>query len=110
MKLDELITALKLEVLCLSNPEKVVDGVYTGDLLSLVMSRLKSGNVWVTIMNNVNIVAVASLTGASCVIIAENSDVDCEVIDKASVNHVNILRTPKSSYEICCMLKTILDS
>ena len=110
MRVADVITALELETLCLSDSEREVDGVYTGDLLSWVMGRLAYGNVWVTIMNNVNIVAVASLSDASCIILTENSEISQEVLDKASANGINILRTAKSSYEICCMLGKILDA
>ncbi len=110
MRVADIITALELETLCLPDCEKEVDGVYTGDLLSWVMGRLKYGNVWVTIMNNVNIVAVASLADASCIILTENSEISQEVLDKAEANGINILRTAKSSYEICCMLGKIFDA
>ena len=37
------------------------DGVYAGDLLSRAMSHIAEGNLWITIMSNINVVAVASL-------------------------------------------------
>ena len=52
---------LDLEILALPDPERPVTGGYAGDLLSWVMSRAQSGDFWVTIMTNVNVVAVAAL-------------------------------------------------
>ena len=41
-----------------------VDGCYVGDLLSWVMARAQAGNVWLTVMGNVNAVAVATPDGS----------------------------------------------
>ena len=37
-----------------------IDGCYIGDLLSWVMARAQSGNVWITVMGNVNAIDAAS--------------------------------------------------
>jgi serine kinase of HPr protein (carbohydrate metabolism regulator) len=110
MKISDIVSELELEVINLSDPDREVVGVYTGDLLSWVMGKLVYGNVWVTIMNNVNIIAVASLADASCIILSENSEIPEEVIDKAKLNSINLFRTAKSSYEICCVLGKLLNA
>ena len=76
----ELSEKLALEVLCMPEPEREVSGAYAGDLLSWVMGRAEEGNVWATIMTNVNVVAVASLVGVSLVVICDESEIDGEVI------------------------------
>ena len=38
-----------------------VKGCYCGDLLSWVMGRAKADDAWLTVMGNVNAIAVASL-------------------------------------------------
>ena len=43
-----------------------VDGCYVGDLLSWVMGRAQAGNVWLTVMGNLNAIAVAALADTSC--------------------------------------------
>ena len=73
------------------------------------MGKLQQGNAWVTIMTNVNVVAVSSLADASCIIISENSEIENEVIEKACLNDVNLLRTKLSSFEICCLLGKTLN-
>ena len=110
MKVTDIVSSLGLEVINLSDPDREVVGAYTGDLLSWVMGKLMCGNVWVTIMNNVNIIAVASLADASCIILSENSEIGIDVIEKAKHNSINLLRTSKSSYEICCMLGKLLNA
>ena len=70
MTVDRLIQELSLETLHLADKSRLVEGGYCGDLLSWVMGRARSGNAWVTIMTNVNVVAVAALTDVSCVVFA----------------------------------------
>lgn len=70
MNVSDLVKALDLKVVS-KTTEKEVSGCYIGDLLSLAMSKVASGNVWITIQTNINVAAVASLTDAACVIIAD---------------------------------------
>ena len=70
MTVKELAASCELGILCLADGERTVDGAYVGDLLSWVMGRAARDNVWITIMSNVNVIAVASLSDVSCVILA----------------------------------------
>ena len=45
-----------------------VTGCYIGDMMSLAMAQLEEGYIWITIQTNLNVVAVASLKEAGCVI------------------------------------------
>ncbi len=89
------------DILCLPSPEKEVDGVYVGDLLSWVMGRAGAGNVWVTIMSNINIVAVASLTDVSCIVLAEGVTLDDSIVSTAQSKGINIFSTDMPAYEAC---------
>ena len=79
--------------------EKELRGCYIGDLLSLAMSRTEEDNVWITVQTNINIVAVATLTEVSAILLTEGVEVDQTVIEKAEDQGINILRTSMSSYE-----------
>ena len=59
------------------------DGCYVGDLLSWVMARAQSGNVWITVMGNVNAIAVATLTDVCCIVLTENAALDADAAKKA---------------------------
>ena len=108
MNVNDFADSLNCEKLALPNGERVVESVYTGDLLSWVMGRAKSGCAWITIMTNVNVCAVASLVDASCVIIAENAEVSDDVIKTANSNGINLIRSDASVYELCVMIHIIL--
>ena len=100
MTVNEAIGALGLEVLNLDDGEREIKGGYTGDLLSWVMGRAQADNVWVTIMTNMNVVAVAQLTDVACVIIAEGAALADDVAAKAEAQGINLLRTEKTAWEI----------
>ena len=86
------------KVLCMPSPEKDIDGAYVGDLLSWVMGNASAGNVWITIMSNINTVAVATLVDTSCILLAEGVTPDEELIKTANAKGVNILSTELSAY------------
>ena len=71
MTVNELASALSLNPLAVPDGEREITGGYTGDLLSWVMGRARAGQAWITIMSNINIVAVAALADVSCIILAE---------------------------------------
>ena len=69
MTVQQLKDQLSLTALTLPDGEREIRGVYVGDLLSWVMGRAQADNVWLTIMSNLNIVAVATLADVSCIIL-----------------------------------------
>ena len=40
------------------------------------MARALSGNVWITVMGNVNAIAVGTLTDVSCIVLTENASLE----------------------------------
>lgn len=103
MKLSEFSNKLGLRIL--TNPsykDREVSGCYIGDLLSWVMGRAKENDAWITIMNNINIVAVAELSGAACIILCEGVGLTEDVIRKADEEEVVIFCSDKTAYELAC--------
>lgn len=100
MTVRELSEKLGLTVLC-GDTDREFTGVYVGDLLSWVMSRLTEDKIWITIMSNVNVIAVASLADAACVILAEGVEPDAEAADAARAKGVTLLSSPLDSYSLC---------
>ncbi|MBR2477055.1 MAG: AraC family transcriptional regulator [Clostridia bacterium] len=103
MTIKDIITAVGGEMLT-TTPIDGVDakGCYVCDLLSLAMSKVSAGDVWITVQANVNIAAVAVLTEAACVLIAEGMNIEDSVIAKANNEGVIIIRTEKNAFE-CAM-------
>ena len=86
------------------DPEREICGVYIGDLLSWVMGRAAADCAWLTIMTNINVVAVATLADASCVVLAEGVSPDMAVLQAAKVKGVNILQSSLPAYETALLL------
>ncbi len=99
MKISEVIEKLSFEAVVLSDPDAEVNGCYVGDLLSWVMGRAEADNLWITIMTNINTVAVASLSGVAAIVIAEGLDVPENVIDAATTQGINIVKSQKPIFE-----------
>ncbi len=108
MKVKELAVLNGFEAVTMPDGEREIDGVYIGDLLSWVMGRAKADNVWITIMSNVNILAVASLADTSCIILAEGVSVEQDVIDTALEKEINILKTDMDIYNTAVTLNQII--
>ncbi|MDR2162705.1 MAG: hypothetical protein LBO70_01990 [Clostridiales Family XIII bacterium] len=87
-ELRELYSALNRADL----PDRNISSVYCGDLLSHVMGSAPEGAAWVTVMSNVNVIAVASLTDVACVVIAEGGAPDDDAIAKADEHGVLIFK------------------
>ncbi len=77
------------------------DGVYAGDFLSRAMSHVEAGNLWLTIMNNANVIAVASLCDAAAVILAEDVALQQDALEAAEKNGITVLSSSASVYELC---------
>lgn len=99
MTVTDLMNALALTPVSLPEGDREVEGVYIGDLLSWVMGRAQADNVWLTIMSNLNIVAVATLSDVSCIILCEGVTLEETVKNTAEAKGVNILATDKTAYE-----------
>lgn len=99
---------LRLNVITMPCPEREITGGYTGDLLSWVMGRVGEGHAWITIMSNINITAVASLSDVACIILAEGVSLDSDVIATATSKSINILSSEMSAYELCVNLSELL--
>lgn len=104
MIISEFADRLSLQPLYESNKDIHVEGVYIGDLLSIVMSKAKENYVWITIQTHINTVAVAELLDLSCIIIVEDMEVEKETVNKAKELDIPVLKTGKSAYEVACML------
>lgn len=107
VKVDDLL-AHGFKALCLTDGDRDIDGVYIGDLLSWVMGRAQMDNAWITIMSNVNVVAVASLADTSCVILAEGVALPDDVRQTAEAKDVNILGSDEPIYETAIKLAGLL--
>ena len=108
MTIQQMAQALALEPITVPESNREFFDVYVGDLLSWVMGRVKSDSVWITIMSNVNVLAVASLADVACVILAEGVTVDDDVRAIAEQKEINVFSSSKTAYELAVALSELL--
>ena len=108
MTVSELASACGFQPIVLVQKDKDVNGVYIGDLLSWVMGRASVNNAWITIMSNINVIAVATLTDVSCVIFSEGVVPDEQTIKVATEKGVNLLSSGTSSYDTAVKVSSVL--
>lgn len=107
MTVEQLIKDMGLTAISLPSPNREVSGAYIGDLLSWVMGRACEDNVWITIMSNSNVIAVATLADVSCIILAEGVSPDDGVTETAIAKGINLLSSNESAYEIAKRLSLL---
>ena len=108
MTVEEVARHLGLEPVCEPEPDREVEGGYTGDLLSWVMGRAQSGDAWITIMSNQNIIAVATLTDVAMIILAEDVRPDPGVAQLAERKGINLYRSPEAAFPLCAKVAALL--
>lgn len=79
--------------------DREITKLFCCDLLSIAMSRAPAGCAWVTVMGNMNTLAVAALTDAACVILAEGALLDEAAAKKAAVQEITVLKTEEPIFE-----------
>ena len=101
MKVAEIVKSLNLKVYSgesgLSNN---IDGGYVSDLLSDVMGHADAGNVWVTLQNHKNVMAIASLKEVAAIILVKGIKPEDDTAEQSNQEGIPILGTDMETYEI----------
>ncbi len=99
MTVSEIAKICNLEVLNMAEPEKGISGVFCCDLLSIVMGKAFAGCAWVTVMGNINSIAVAALADMACIILADGAAIDEVALTKAREQMITVLKSKNSIFE-----------
>lgn len=108
MNIKEAVENLNLNILVEGDMEREITDCYIGDLLSWVMGRAKEDSIWLTVMGNINAIAVATLADVSCIVLVENASLDEEAKRKAQAMDVTILQTDVNSYQLATKIYELL--
>lgn len=87
--------------------DREITNCYIGDLLSWVMSKAKDGDIWLTVMGNVNAVAVAVLTDSAAIVLVEDSPLDDDAKNRADMQGVPIYSSSEPAYELATKIEHI---
>lgn len=78
-----------------------LDGYYSSDLLSDALAHLHNKDVFITIQNHINSVAVCVHCHTKVIVLCHGKDADTEMIKAAEKNNIVILSTKLSQFEVC---------
>ena len=94
MKVHDLVTELNLRVFEPGeNMDRVLAGGYASDLLSDVMGHASHDQIWITLQNHLNVIAVASLKDLAAVILVHGQEPLIEVLERAKNEGITLLGT-----------------
>ncbi|MFT4106154.1 MAG: hypothetical protein QM657_10375 [Lacrimispora sp.] len=75
------------------------------DLLSIAMGRAPEGCAWVTVMGNMNTLAVAALADAACLVMAEGTALDETALKKAGDQGITVMKTELPVFEAAYLVR-----
>lgn len=108
MTVKELTEKLGLRVLVEGDSQREIEGCYSGDLLSWVMSKIKENDVWLTVMGNINSIAVCVLSDCACVLLTENAPLDEDAKLKAETMGIPVLQSDENTYNLSVAISKLL--
>ncbi|MDF2801277.1 MAG: hypothetical protein K0S61_1180 [Anaerocolumna sp.] len=80
--------------------DKKIEKPFCCDLLSIAMGRAPKNSAWITVMGNVNTLAVASLADVACIILAEGANLDEGAIKKAKEQSITVFTSEQPIFDI----------
>ena len=109
MKVKDLLDSGKFQVIHAGDdPEREITTPFCCDLLSVAMGKAPAGCAWVTVMANMNTLAVAALTDTACVILAEGAVLDDAARKKALDQEITVLSTDMPVFEAALKIHGML--
>jgi len=109
MKLKDFMEAVNAEFLTEKKDDLQITGGYVSDLLSDVMGNAREGQIWITIMRHLNVVAVASLANIPAIVFSNKMLPEPAVIAKANDEGIILLTTKMTTFEIAGRLFKLLE-
>lgn len=105
IKISTLLDEYPCRLLCGDAADnKPIAGGYACDLLSLVVSKINSNAVWFTILNSINVIAVATLAECVCVMLTDGVEMESRLLERAKEKGVCVLSTLLPTYEASAAL------
>ena len=97
MKVSELAKESGWQVFS-KGEDRAVESGYCGDFLSNIISRAPDSCAWLTVMNNVNVAAVATLIDCACIILCEGTEPDGPLFERAKMQGLWVLGSAKDVF------------
>jgi predicted transcriptional regulator len=92
----------------ISDLSQEVNKLFASDLLSNVMGQTNVHDCLITMLNNINVIGVASLNDLSCVVFTQGIAVKKELIDKANELNIPLFTTNFSTVDTVIALAKLV--
>lgn len=109
MTVQNLFDAKVFELVNEGELSKEIVSPFCCDLLSIAMSKISANSAWVTIMGNMNTIAVASLMEVSCIILAEGIVLDEDSLKKAKEQEITIFYTDMPIFQAALKIYQLIN-
>ena len=109
MNMSDIAEGLELTALTVSGDlkRKEITSAYQSDLLSCVMGGGGEKSLWITLINNINIVAVAKLLDIPAIIVTENALPEEATLERAKTEGISIFLSQKGNFQVAGELWTL---
>jgi len=108
MTLNELEEKLSLKRLTSAGEDREISSCYISDLLSRVLGGCKADDIWITVQISLNMVAVAVMIDAACVILPEDLTAPVNVIEKADEEGLTIFTSSETAYALAKQIAAMI--
>lgn len=105
---SNLVQDLKLTILTDIYVDLPISRGYCCDMLSWAMSRLDGASAWFTILNSMNVIAVASLSECPCIILTECVELSDNILSKAKEESICVCTTKETTFDSAACLAEAL--
>ena len=110
MTIRDIIESEKFRLICEGDePDREIETVFCCDLLSVAMSKGPEGAAWVSVMGNINALAVMSLTDMACLILAEGARLDEQAVAKAKEEGLAVFATDGPIFETALEIREMMN-
>ncbi|MEG1663321.1 MAG: hypothetical protein RR338_04980 [Clostridia bacterium] len=106
MKTEQLAKILNAQIVNLADESRQIECGYAGDFLSFVMGKAPTNCCWFTVMNNINVCAVATLADITVVVLCEGVLPDENLLAKIKLQGINLIST---KLDIFSAIKLVAD-
>ncbi len=108
MKVIELLEQAKLTIYAGNGLDNEIIGGYVSDLLSDVMGHAREGQLWITLQNHINVLAICSLKDLAGVVLVKGIIPSDELIAKALEENIPLLGSSLPTFETAGALFNLL--
>ena len=89
----ELAQSADFKAVYIEDNDRKIEGAFATDLLSHAIGNAKSGDAWLTVLTNPNMIAPASIADVACLIICDGIEPTELLINKCKTMGISLFKT-----------------